>query len=132
MSRTRHICDYLPEPSINKTDNQINSIVDDWANLPSPVIVNHGLSYIYFIKDTQNQYIKIGYTSNNPLDRLKSIQTTSPLTLNLIGFIKGNRDIERSLHYQFKHLHIRGEWYTYHENIIKYIQQSKGQQIAVA
>ena len=44
---------------------------------------------VYFIKHRGMDPIKIGMSnSNNPYDRLKDFETTSPFGIELLGFIK--------------------------------------------
>jgi hypothetical protein len=71
---------------------------------------------IYFVQCTGTRYIKIGY-SENPRARLSSLQTGSASELQLLNIIDGNRDKERELHEQFRHLRVKGEWYYPSEEV---------------
>ena len=66
------------------------------------------IDLIYFIWD--GDHVKIG-TSVNPIPRLKSLQTGNPRKLEILATMIGGRDTEKSLHDQFSHLRVSGEWF---------------------
>ncbi len=78
-------------------------------------IIHRGTkSYVYLIGFEDK--IKIG-KSNNPSNRLSMLQTGIPNKLNIYGLIGCNSEVEAltleaELHKTYKHLHIRGEWFT--------------------
>ena len=83
--------------------------------------------YIYFILNCDSQAIKIGI-AKNVKRRLKSLQTSSPSELKLLGTIKENnvnkaRKLEQSLHKRFKKLCIRGEWFKAKAELLQYIKE---------
>jgi hypothetical protein len=65
---------------------------------------------IYFIKDTVNLTIKIGY-SKKPAKRLSSLQTSSPYKLLLLGTVPGTEADEVTYHNQFASYRLSGEWF---------------------
>lgn len=65
---------------------------------------------IYFIR-AQTGDIKIGYSAT-PERRLSSMQTGSPVSLELVALIPGSKQDERHLHEQFAGQRNRGEWFT--------------------
>jgi hypothetical protein len=70
---------------------------------------------VYFIKHRGMDPIKIGMSnSNNPYDRLKDFETTSPFGIELLGFIKTDEPdkLEKKYHSEFSSSHIKGEWYS--------------------
>jgi DNA-binding XRE family transcriptional regulator len=73
---------------------------------------------IYFIK--QNDFIKIGYT-NNLKNRLNQLQTSSPVRLEVLGLIKGDKSDEKKHHDLFKNFCSNGEWFILNEEIKNYI-----------
>ena len=79
---------------------------------------------IYFIQNTQNKKIKIGY-SKNPSNRLKSLQTGSPDKLKIIGKIDGNISFENKLHNKFHYLRRNGEWFVNGKELVDYINEQK-------
>lgn len=75
---------------------------------------------VYFIRRGEDGPIKIG-VSVRPNIRLGELQVGSPEDLTLLGVIPGDFDTERSLHRQFRHLHLRGEWYAPHPDLMAFI-----------
>lgn len=72
-----------------------------------------GKSGVYFISD--GKYVKVG-KGNNPLQRLKNMQTGNVNQLDLLIYLPYECEddafmIERILHYSYKKRHVRGEWY---------------------
>ena len=59
----------------------------------------------YLAKD--DKYYKIG-KSNNPIRRIDGMKTSNP-SIRLIGLI--NKDIEKELHFKYKHKKVIREWY---------------------
>lgn len=55
-------------------------------------------------------YIKIGTTENIEV-RLRTIQSTCPLEIKLVGLWKGMAHLEKSWHEALAHAHERGEWF---------------------
>jgi hypothetical protein len=78
---------------------------------------------IYFIK-SGNKHIKIGY-SKEPTDRKKSLQTGSPLKLQVQATMQGDFKTELGLHEMFKHLHVNGEWFKYTDELKWFIRVVK-------
>ena len=76
---------------------------------------------IYFIQQDTSGPIKIGYTNKHVRKRLSALQTGCSECLNLLGTIEGNRDVERQLHSQFKHM--RGEWFHPTQELLVYIEE---------
>jgi hypothetical protein len=64
---------------------------------------------IYFIR-AANGAIKIGY-SVNPVARLATMQTGSPVHLELVAVVTGTQRDEKALHAQFAEHRISGEWF---------------------
>ena len=73
---------------------------------------------VYFIK--QNDYLKIGYT-NNFNKRLNQLQVSSPVKLEVLGIIKGTKEDESNYHKMFSKFHSNGEWFSYNEELINFI-----------
>lgn len=75
---------------------------------------------VYVIADKEKRYMKIG-KANNPKSRLATIQTSMPFDVEIVAQIIGNYSIENRLHKLFKHLRLRGEWFTYSDEILKHV-----------
>jgi DNA-binding XRE family transcriptional regulator len=73
---------------------------------------------IYFIK--QGDYVKIGFT-NRFKTRLNQLQVSSPIKLEVLGIIDGNKEEEKSIHEKFKHISSNGEWFMYCDELKSYI-----------
>lgn len=80
---------------------------------------------VYFILDTYSNNVKIGYsTLKNLYKRLNTLQIGTPYELKLLGAIWGDIETEKKLHNQFKHLHIRGEWFVFTKEIEDFLSES--------
>ena len=54
---------------------------------------------------------KIGWTSKDPRDRVRALQTGSPHPLHLVGSVEGTRAIEAAAHRRFSDYRMAGEWF---------------------
>jgi hypothetical protein len=75
---------------------------------------------VYFIRG--GDAIKIGRTSNLAA-RLRSLATASAVPLELLASVPGGRMEETRLHRQWRHLHIRGEWFQASDELLCYIRE---------
>ncbi len=70
--------------------------------------------FIYFIQSGEDGPIKIGIT-DNVTNRLCSLQSASPYKLKVLYSAKLREDLanleERHMHFIFKGIHLRGEWF---------------------
>lgn len=87
-----------------------------------------GNKYIYAIQMLVPNYstslpIKIGITSYVK-GRLENLTTGSPFPLKLIAYFPAIRGIEteQSLHNQFNHLKLQGEWFEGSKELVEYVQ----------
>ena len=74
--------------------------------------------YIYFVATKEvisDMYkrVKIGYTSKKPFMRLRELEQGSSVKLEMIGYMKGNVQLEQAIHKMFKDYNVHNEWYTY-------------------
>ena len=69
--------------------------------------------FVYFILEKETRNIKIGFSENNPKERLKSLQTGNSNELTLIGFIEGSSKDETRLQHEFslERIRRRNEWF---------------------
>lgn len=76
---------------------------------------------VYFFTNGVN--IKIGYTKLNIEKRLKQLNTGSDTQLYPLGFISGNKSLEKELHQKFAKFRIRNneEWFSPDQSLIDYI-----------
>lgn len=69
--------------------------------------------YVYFIQSGGRMGpIKIGWTKNDPITRLRDLQTGNPEPLELLSWRAGGPDLEAALHLVMRPLHLRGEWFA--------------------
>jgi len=82
---------------------------------------DHKQVYIYYIKSDNK--VKIGI-SVNPNQRLSTISKMCPNGAVLLGWHKGDIEVEKYLHKKFKHLKHNGEWFKYSDEIKKHIEEA--------
>lgn len=75
-------------------------------------------SCVYFILGAG--LVKIGY-SNNPLKRLREIQASSPVVLELLGVIPGDSETEFRIHQILVRYKKRGEWFVASASLLSFI-----------
>lgn len=69
---------------------------------------------VYFIKQENSDFVKVGFTTSTVESRLRGIQTGNPSPLKIIGIIPdGDAPLETALHYYFRKTRVSGEWFTY-------------------
>ena len=87
---------------------------------PKPAPVSRELrsaaSLAYFIQAETGQ-IKIGL-AKDPRERLRTLQTGSPVALRLLAFIAGGYDAEQGYHARFAAHRLHGEWFAPHPDIL--------------
>lgn len=76
---------------------------------------------IYFVICEPLAAIKIGFTSGNPRERIKALQTGCPSPLKGVVHVPGSQDEERRLHRAFNPLHIHGEWFRFEGKLIDFV-----------
>lgn len=79
-------------------------------------------AFVYFLRPIgQCGPIKIG-CSFWPEDRLKSYQSWSPIPLELVASLPGDRTIEARFHAAFAHLHSHHEWFRAEADLLRAIK----------
>ena len=87
--------------------------------------MRNNLKKIYLIRSQEESYYKIGI-SNNPIKRLKELQTGNPTQLKIISAYPSEYAnlIEKTLHRRYSHLKKEGEWfYMSNENEVSFINE---------
>lgn len=92
------------------------------------------MSYVYFIapeavfirKEDALRVVKIGYTKSHPKIRLDALQTGSPVSLELIAFVKGDQSLERAFHEAFAPLRWQGEWFLLERKLRHFLGYFEG------
>lgn len=72
---------------------------------------------VYLIQDSGSQLVKIGHTSDMRR-RMTQMQTNCPTQLSLVRELCGGKDLEIWLHQRFARLHVRGEWFSFDEEML--------------
>lgn len=54
---------------------------------------------------------KIGWTSKDPAERVRALQTGNPYPLHLVGSVEGTVEMERDAHARFEDYRMAGEWF---------------------
>lgn len=78
------------------------------------------LKYVYFFEAPR--VVKIG-TTKDIFKRFKTIQSASPVRLNISGIMVGDRSIEEALHRRFAGLRQHGEWFRKTRKLLAYIKK---------
>lgn len=78
---------------------------------------------VYFIRAESSGLIKIG-KANNPVSRLKAIQTGSTEKLTLIAYTPGSHAEEKALHRRFASRRRHGEWFEPDDELLDVIKHA--------
>lgn len=78
--------------------------------------------YVYFIRAVGTNKVKIGY-SVSPEWRLATLQTGSPLPLELFGICVGSPATEARFHAAYTEYHCHGEWFDLPDDAIAAIAE---------
>lgn len=78
---------------------------------------------IYFIHAQEVNRVKIGYTDRTVEGRLGTLQTGSPVKLELIGYIEGDLKVEKILHDRFEADRYILEWFDLSHDLRNYINE---------
>jgi hypothetical protein len=86
---------------------------------------------IYFIKATWSSqtFYKIGFTSKNPENRLKQLQTSCPVKLELAKVFNGCRKDERRLHDYLDCARVEGEWFKHIPLFDDFLKKADGENV---
>jgi hypothetical protein len=82
--------------------------------------------WIYFIRGTVNGLIKVGFTEGSVDSRLKALQTGCPERLEIIGSVRGTRNLEIDLHKRFAAYRQTGEWFSPSDELLRHISDACG------
>ena len=105
--------------------------IEKWRKNPFEDIVVD--SYVYFIECKELDIVKIGYTSQSPLDRVRQIQTGFPYDVNLTHSfrLESNmwcaRNYESYIHNKIKRCLVGREWFKASDpKVMGIIRELKG------
>jgi len=80
------------------------------------------MSKIYFITD--GTFIKIGYTGKNVNKRIKQLSTGSSSKLYALGWVKGDKNLEKEWHNKYAYLRKNLEWFKVDDNLLNEINST--------
>lgn len=82
------------------------------------------MEYVYFIQQETTNYVKIGFTKEDPIKRLSTLKTSSPFDLKIIGLIETDNCVkkESDLHNIYKEKRVKGEWFLLSDEEIQFIK----------
>lgn len=106
--------------SKSKVIKEINKLILDDFERENPHLTEYGLSYIYLINITGTDLYKIG-VSNNPQNRLQTLQTASPFDMEIIETKSTPLayKVENKLHKIFDKYKHKNEWFKLDSNQVE-------------
>ena len=108
---SRTIIRYLKIGYRLKNGEYVRKSIPKYKNLRSK-------KYIYFIKETDSYFVKIG-EAENISKRLKALQVANPRKLILFGSVLWEHRKEREFHKKYSKYHIKGEWFKFDDKSLK-------------
>ncbi len=81
---------------------------------------------VYFVRAGADGYIKIGH-SKNVKNRIKDLQTASPVPLDVMCVIDGDKRMETELHRRFAKHRDHGEWFRPGIDLLNFIRELRGE-----
>lgn len=84
-------------------------------------IVPISVAGVYVIQ-ANGYYVKIG-RAQNIRDRIRGMQTASPVPLRLLAIASHNPNDERAIHQRLKTSRVRGEWFHLDEQVVSFIRE---------
>jgi hypothetical protein len=80
---------------------------------------------VYFVQVENGGPIKIGKSEGDGSNRLSQLQVSSPYELVILGTVPDPAGtLESDLHWKFRHLHIRGEWFRPESDLLEFIRSA--------
>lgn len=89
------------------------------------------MGFVYFIYSKNDNKIKVGFSKNYLLKRLKQLNTGNSSTLSLLGFVDGDMKLEKDIRNQFHYLKENLEWINIDQSLIDFINENNRMDIYV-
>lgn len=99
----------IVEPGITPTRVYAKSEDDD-PPYQIAMPADSGGDWVYVIHAPEVRRVKIGYTTD-PAQRLATLRTGSPVRLQIVKLIRGDKNEEARLHFRFRDKRLDGEWF---------------------
>jgi len=77
---------------------------------------------VYFVQSRLGGPIKIGLATELK-QRLKQLQSGSPIPLQIVGALQGDEEVEAAIHERFRKLQLHGEWFEPSVELVEFIRQ---------
>lgn len=106
------------QAEIIRACNRLQSEMLEWSANPNVRRPKISKGEVYFVGE--GMAVKIGFTEDVKR-RFSSLQCDHHAELTLLATIPGPPSREAELHRQFRHLHIRGEWYRLEDELRDFI-----------
>jgi hypothetical protein len=91
---------------------------------------------VYLFQCCVTHRLKVGYTSGDPVARLRRIRSASPTNIKMIALAPGCKRVERRLHKMAQKHRIRGggsrEWFEFNTTILDWFQRNATEYDGVA
>lgn len=91
-------------------DEEERLAIEQWEAERLALKQRQQASTVYFVEAVGLDLIKIGYASNVPL-RIRSIETSCPVPVRLLGTFPGGPEMERHFHKEFATHRSHREWF---------------------
>ena len=106
---------------------QDTDVINNQPNIEigKPNIIENDKCYLYLMKDTSNNYYKVGI-SKSPIYRERTLQSEKP-TIELIiskeyDYRITAKTIEKAIHNTFSSNRLRGEWFNFNDEELKIVK----------
>jgi len=77
---------------------------------------------VYFIQESGNNSIKIGFTENSAEKRMKTLQVGMPYKLSVLAVMEGDIKEEKRIQRRFLKSRLMGEWFENTPELIGFIK----------
>jgi hypothetical protein len=102
---------FVHPPSLGHDGEAAVEQIEEWTPF-------HAEGWVYIIRS--GDFVKIGY-SLNPIERLNSLQVSSPNKMELLWQEPGGLQNEAAYHLRFRAHYERGEWFRYEGELREFL-----------
>lgn len=81
------------------------------------------MAVVYVIGALQAGAFKVGITGGDPMSRMATLQTGSPVPLELLGYIEDvDAGVEKYLHDRLRRHRLHGEWFKARPRVLRWLR----------
>lgn len=84
------------------------------------------VGWVYFASAIGTDFVKIGFTTQQPRLRLREIQVGCPHEIEMSKAVPAFQFSEQCYHQAFWRSHVRGEWFTLSKDLVRYMDAIPG------